>query len=164
MSRAFKRLNMSDGERSVFLAYCAVAMFGAGLSFVIINGLGGGETVLRKFTAYDLWSMVAGTVGAPAGLYISRRWFGGSGIIGWARMLVGVPCVAFFGGIAGGTLALPFYGTMFGPFSVAMTFWAMPLLALFFVLMLVATHMLFAVYHRERDTLFRMPPDDGIPA
>jgi len=164
MSRTLTRLNMTDGERSVLLAYGAVAMSGAGLSFVIINGLGGGETVLRMFSAYDLWSMVAGTVGAPMGLYISRRWFGGPGIVGWVRMLIGVPCVAFFGGIAGGTLALPFYGTMFGPFSVAMIFWAMPLVAFFFLLILVATHMLFAVHHRERDTLFRMPQDDGIPA
>lgn len=164
MTRApANRMNMTDGERSVLLAYCAIAFFGAGLSFVIINNLGGGQSVVRTFTGYDLWSMLAGTVGAPVGLFLARRWFGHPGIPGLARAIAGMPMMAFFSGTVGGTMALPFYGTMFGPFSILVTFWAMPIVAAFFFVMLMAVHQLFAVYHRERETLFAMPPDDGIP-
>jgi hypothetical protein len=74
----------------------------------------------------------------------------------------GFGVVSFAAAVSAGTLALPGYGTMFAPFAAALTFWELPLLLLFWVIVMTASHMLYAIWRRERDTLFVLH-DDGIP-
>ena len=57
--------------------------------------------------------------------------------------------------VAGGTLALPFFETMFGPLALAGTFIAYPLIAGFWLLNLILAHVARGAYLRERDTIFK---------
>ncbi len=156
------RLTLSDGERSVMLAFIGVSLFGAGLSFTIVNRLGGEDSILRALGAYDYWVILAGALGAALGLFIGQDRLGHAGWPGARRALFGLPVISFAAAVSAGTLALPGYGTMFGPFAAVLCFWETPLLLLFWFIILVATHMLYAIWRRERDTLF-VVHDDGIP-
>lgn len=160
--RALRRLSLSDGERSVLLAFIGVAIFGAGLSFTVVNRLGGSDTILRALGAYDYWIILAGALGAAVGLYIGSPRLGHPGLLGFRRALFGYVVVTFAATVVAGSLALPGYGTMFGPFAAILTFWETPLLLAFWATVLVACHLLFAIWRRERDTLFVIH-DDGIP-
>jgi hypothetical protein len=150
----FKRLKMTDGEQSILFALFAVAVFGACVAFSVVSQLGGGREIIRPLTGYDLWSIFAGASGSAIGLYLARSWFGHPGLHGIGQAAVGVLWVSFLGSIIGGTLALPFYGTMFGPFSVIVTMFGAPLLALFWVCTLLGAHVLVGKWRRERDTIF----------
>ncbi|MCW1951376.1 MAG: hypothetical protein KIH44_008410, partial [Octadecabacter sp.] len=54
----------------------------------------------------------------------------------------------------GGTLGLPLYGTMFGPFIVVVTLLGAPILAMLWAFTLLGIHILLASYQRERDSIF----------
>jgi hypothetical protein len=62
--------------------------------------------------------------------------------------------VTFIGSLIGGTLGLPFYGTMFGPFIVVVTLMGAPLLAMLWAFNLLGAHVLLGIYRSERDTIF----------
>ncbi|MEY1555973.1 hypothetical protein AB3Y40_10105 [Yoonia sp. R2331] len=163
MLRRIKRwISLSDGERSIVLAYIGVALFGAGLSFTVVNNLGGEDTILRTLTPYDYWVILSGALGAAVGLYFGGKWFGRAGWAGLRHGAVGLCVTTFAASVAAGTFALPGYGTMFGPFAAVLTFLESPLLLVFWVSILTACHLLFATWRRERDTLFAIH-DDGIP-
>jgi hypothetical protein len=149
-----KRLRITDGEQSILFALFVVAVFGAGVAFVVVNQLGGSEHIIRPLTAYDIWSICSGAFGAAIGFYLGRDWFGFPGLRGVGQACLGIVVVSFIGSIVGGTIALPFYGTMFGPFSVAITMVGAPLLAVFWSCSLMSAHLLVAVWRRERDTIF----------
>jgi len=51
-------------------------------------------------------------------------------------------------------MALPLYGTMFGPFTLFVSLFSAPLLALLWVNVLVGAHFLLAIWRTERDTIF----------
>ena len=164
ISSAIKRMNLTEGERSLLLAYGVVSLFGAGISFTIVNQLEGNAGMLRVLSFYDIWMIFAGMFGACSGLYFARGWMGHAGSRGLLDMLKAIGLTSFAAAIVGGTLALPFYGTMFGPFLLGLTFWGHPLLALFWVATLVGVHVLFRFWREERDSIFRKLEDDGIPA
>ena len=160
-----KRLfGSTEGERGLILAGIGVAMFGAALSFSVVNRLGGDPEIIRISGLYDLWSIVAGSVGAVAALYIGRGSFGYPGALGWSRAFVGIGFVTFVGALIGGTLALPIFGTMFGPFALALTLFAHPPLGFFWVFILVCTHLLAINYRRERDSVFGIHSQDTLLA
>ena len=153
-------LSLSRGERGLYSAYIIVAMFGAGLSFIAINRLGGHTEILRALTIYDYWAIVSGAIGATAALFIGRRWFGQPGGRGLFMALCGIPVISFIGGLIGGTVALPIYGTMFGPMALAVTLYNNPLVAVLWTSNLLSAHYLFLAYRRERDTVFLEPSDE----
>ena len=157
-----RRLRLTEGERSVAMAYIGIGLFGAGLAFNVVNGLGGSDNILRPLTPYDFWMIASGALGADLGLYLSRNRFGHPGAAGAAMALLGALLLTFSATIIAGTLALPGYGTMFGLLAVGVSFWSSPFLALVWTIMLAACHLLFAIWRRERDTLFVIL-DDGIP-
>jgi len=144
----------SDGERGVYLAYAIVSLFGALLSFLVINQLGGSSEILRPLGLYDLWSIASGAVGASIGLYVGRRWLGGTGLSGWLKALVAIPVISFIAALAGGTLALPIYGTMFGPMALAVTFYENVIVFVFWTWTVLIAHILFISYRKERASVF----------
>lgn len=158
------RLALTDGEQSLCLAYFSVGIFSAGLAFIVVNQLSGGAAVFRPLSAYDLWVIFAGAVGGCAGLFLGRRWMGHNGVLGFIRALVGMFIVSFLGALIGGTLALPLYGTMFGPFSLIVALIGAPQLAMFWGVILLSAHFLICVWRRERDTVFGAPQNTGMPA
>lgn len=158
-----QRFWLTEGERGVLLAYIGVAVFGAGLAHTVVNNLGGNHEILRTLTTYDIWMILSGALGADIALYVSRDKFGQPSGAGLGQALIGMFTVTFIAAVVAGTFALPGYGTMFGPFAAFVTFWASPLLLIFWGMMLLATHWLYARWRSERDTVFAEPEDDGLP-
>ncbi len=144
----------STGERGIYLAYCVVGVFGAVLAFLVVNQLAGNEQILSKVGAYDLWAIVSGAVGATSGLYLGRRWLGGPGLAGWLNALVAIPVVSFMGSLVAGTIALPIYGTMFGPLALAVTLYENVIVLFLWIWTVLVTHSLFCEYRKERLTIF----------
>ncbi len=145
---------LTDGEQSVILALSGIAFFGAIVAFIVVNQLGGGNEIIRSLSYYDYWIICCGAIGAPAGALLARDWFGHPGLRGLARAATGALIVSFLASIIAGTLALPFYGTMFGPFSLVVTMLGAPLLAVIWISMLLGAHFLVAAWRRERETIF----------
>lgn len=68
--------------------------------------------------------------------------------------------ISFVGALFGGTLALPFYGTMFGPFTLVVTLIKAPILALLWTSSLLSAHFMIKVRRDERDSvLYAALPD-----
>ena len=152
--RPFQSDALTQGERSIALAYFGVAFFGGALGLNVVVSLGGAAALIAPFNAYDYWLMFSGVLGGIAGLFVGRDWMGHDGLAGIGRALIGIIWISFVGALVGGTLALPFYGTMFGPFIVIVTLLGAPLLAMLWAINLMGIHMLFGVYQRERDSIF----------
>lgn len=148
------RLYLTEGERSVVFALFGIGFFGAIISFVVVNQLGGGQHIIRPLAPYDYWIICSGAIGAPVGAFLGRDWFGHPGHAGILRASAGVLIVSFLASVVAGTLALPLYGTMFGPFSMIVTMVGSPMLAVIWVSMLLGAHLLVGVYRRERETIF----------
>lgn len=159
-----ERWVLTDGEKGMLFAYIALAAFGAGLAHIVVNDLGGDDVILRSLSGYDIWMVLSGAIGADIGLYSVRHRLGHGGMAGMWSALRGALILTMVATIVAGTLALPGFGTMFGPFAAFVTFWASPLLLLFWCMMLLATHLLFARWRIERDTIYVTPTDDGLPA
>lgn len=159
-----RMLLLTEGERGLFLAYVGVAVFGAGLAHTVVNNLGGQDEILRRLSAYDFWMILSGALGADAGLYAARDRFGQAGLIGVRDAIIGGVTATLVATVVAGTLALPGFGTMFGPFAAGVAFWKSPLLLAFWCTMLLSAHLLFAKWRQERQTLFAAPQDDGLPA
>ena len=162
--RVLKQFRLSDGERALVLAYLGVGIAGAFLSFIIVNEIGGGEDIVRSFGLLDLWMMVSGVIGSCLALSFSFKDLGHGGWWGAKHLMRAIVAVTVTGAVIGGTLALPLYGTMFGPLLVVMTLAAHRLLAVFWIATIIAAHFGHLIWRRERDSLFAVPEDDGIPA
>ena len=164
MSRVVRILSLSEGERSLLAAFVAVALFGAGLAFVVVTRLNGIDILLHPISLYDCWLIVSGAAGGILGLRLSLPYLGQAGPRGVVLAAVSVPYSVVIGAVVAGTFALPGFGTMFGPFAALMAFLDNPLLFAFWTVSIGAAHVLIMVWRRERDSLFALPPDDGIPA
>lgn len=147
-------LRPSTGEKRLLAAIFCVGLCGALLSFVIVTQMGASKQYLRAMTHADAWFYFSGIAGALGGLYLGRDWFGHSGIAGTIRFIGGIIVVSFTGGLIGGSLAIPLYGTMFGPLMVGLTLWGNPALGIFWLAALTASHVLVRTWRRERRSLF----------
>ena len=152
-------LRPTTGEKRLLAAGMGVGICGGIVAFTIVTQLGQNKAMLRSVTDADLWFVTCGVVGALGGLYLGRRWMGHAGLTGALRCLAGLLVVSFAGALIGGTLALPFYGTMFGPMMFGLTLAANPAVALLWLNTLICTHCLIRVWRRERDMIF-----DPLPA
>jgi hypothetical protein len=156
-------LSPTSGEKRLLAAALAVGLAGGVIIFAIVTQMGDNKALLRSLTGADLWFVVAGVLGSLCALYIGRDWFGHRGLRGTLKAVAGILSISFMGTIIGGTLALPFYGTMFGPMMFGVTLAAYPVLALIWLNALVAAHLLFMIWRREiwcreRDSSFERLP------
>jgi len=152
--RLRRRITMTEGEQSILLAYLGVAFLGGVLALNVVASLGGQDTVFHRFSSYHWWVMISGGFGGSAGLYMGSNWMGLPGLRGVTFAIIGTVWISFLGGLVGGTLAFPFYGTMFGPFSLFVTLFSTPLLVTFWVCTLMASHYFLMVWRVERETIF----------
>lgn len=152
--RIFRRIarlfTLTEGERSILLAAISASVFGAVLAFNFVMTLGGQMAMLNMLSAYELWVTMSGAIGALAGLYLSRNWMGHAGWRGLVRACAGIISTSMTRAVVGGTLALPFYGTMFGPFTLVMTLIGAPILAILWISTLACAHFLLATWRSER--------------
>jgi len=123
-------LERSDAVRAARdLGYSLVvaAVLGGLICIAALVRLGGHGA---SFGLYQLWIVVCGALGAPIALMLARDEFGRAGLGGLARAVAGTLWVSLFAAVIAGTLALPLYGTMFAPLSLAVTFTDLPVLGL----------------------------------
>ncbi len=118
------------------------AGYGSMVSYIALLRISGGDYFATGFGAYQWWIVICGGIGAALGLLIARDRFGRVGIKGMGRAAVGALWVSLIGAVIAGTLALPVYGTMFGPFSLVVTFVAKPVLALVWFGILALIHLM----------------------
>ncbi|SEM52805.1 hypothetical protein SAMN04488003_101428 [Loktanella fryxellensis] len=156
MKATFARLHPSTpGERRMLAAMLVLAACGGVLCLMVATQMGEVKTLRRSLTAADAWFCVAGSLGALAGFRAGRGWLGHAGVGGAVRAACGALIVSFVGALVAGTLALPFYGTMFGPLMFALTLLGHPVLAAVWLAVLGTSHRMMRDWRRERDSLFR---------
>lgn len=155
MLLSLSRLHLSEGERAILTSCLTASVIGAWIAYVVEHRLAGGQSLLALPTLYDVWLLLAGGVSAVAAIYLGHRWLGHSGLKGLGRTIVGALVITFVAALIGGTIALPIYGTMFGPLALVGTFVDQPLLLLLWVTAVLGSNLAFGLYRRERDTIFR---------
>ena len=107
---------------SVVLAAGLIFVSGAALGLVGVSRLAEGSLPL----SYGLWVALSGAVGAWAGLAASWQDFGWPGLRGAFRAMAGGFKFSLTAAVAGGTMVLPAFGTMFAPLAVFVTLLAVP--------------------------------------
>lgn len=142
------------GEQGRLAAFAIVGIFGAVIGFLVAMHLSQGSVLVDGFAAYDVWMIFAGALGSMAGLYLAGQKFGQPGLKGMLMAIIASIWVSFMGSLVGGSLMLPLYGTMFGPFTLAMTLAAKPLFAVLWFANLFGAHLLLTYWQRERDSIF----------
>jgi hypothetical protein len=148
-------LTLSQGERLRRTAYAVTAVIGAVLALAVAVRLGHGDEPEWTLSTYDVWVTLAGFAGGFVGLRLTEHLFGHPGWRGALRALGGIVLICLTTPIVAGSLALPLYGTMFGPFMFGTTLFAVPLLGLIWAGTLLAVHFCLAPWRRERESLFR---------
>ena len=118
------------------LASGLILASGATLALVAVLRLAGGALPL----SYGLWVALSGAVGAWAGLAVSWEDFGWPGFRGAFRAILGGIKFSLIAAIAGGTMVLPVFGTMFAPLAVCITLLAVPAAAVGLLATLALTH------------------------
>jgi hypothetical protein len=141
---------MTDGERCMALAYLVVSLFGCGMAFVTVTQMSDGDILERSLTLYERWVVLSGGIGGGVGLFLAGEKMGQQGARGHLRAIPAVIWVSFVGALIAGTLALPLYGTMFGPFTLGVTLAGAPVLAALWFANLFGAHVLIAAWRAER--------------
>jgi hypothetical protein len=147
----------TQGERFRQIAYAAVAVSGALLALAVTLRLGHKADTPFTLSTYHLWVTLAGLAGGFVGLRVTEHFFGHPGAWGVLRALGGIIIICLTAPVITGSLALPLYGTMFGPFMFGTTLVALPLLGIIWAVTLLAVHLCLAPWRRERDSLFTAP-------
>ncbi len=154
-----RKTRFTDGERSLALAYVVVALFGAGMAFVAVSQLSQGAIIARPMTWYETWIVLTGALGGVAALKFAGDKMGRPGWRGHVRAVMGSLWVSFVGALIAGTLSLPLYGTMFGPFTLGVILAGSPILAGLWFANLMSAHLLISAWCIERDSIFIENPD-----
>lgn len=149
-ARIVKAIHLTRGEKSLAMAYAAVVAMSAGMTILVMSGVEGENAIPPEPTWYDNWVIVAGALSGGIALYLARNWMGVLGAIGFARAIVGSIVVAFVAAVVAGTLILPVYGTVFGPFLLISEFVATPWLAVLWFAVALAAHFLISKWTEER--------------
>ena len=149
---AFLRtLTLSDGEQCLVLAYLCTGLFGAATAMITVTQLAEAGRMPAQFSLYEQWVIVCGAIGAMSAFGLSGPRFGREGLSGVFSAVRGALWVSIVGSVIAGTLALPLYGTMFGPITLAVILAQSPILALCWFANLIAAHILLRGFRVEQD-------------
>ena len=140
--------DFTQGERRMIVGYITTGAFGAVVALLVVFRLGEEEIFRRGLSLYEIWILVAGALGAMLAM---RMTLGRPGLRDPALGILGA---SFLGAIIAGTLALPLYGTMFGPFAMFVVFVGSPFTALLWFANLILVHFMMRLWHAERDSIF----------
>ena len=151
---AFQLNGLSNGDKAMALTAVVFFVVSTLVSSAVVNVLHPTNNPSAMMTAAQLWFVTAGVVGAFVARILAHRWFGLPGPVGWLQAGVGCIMVTTLAGIIGGTIALPIYGTMFGPMMVTVTLAADPLLTMSWFAALMSSHLSARVIRDERDCTF----------
>lgn len=155
-----KPRRLTVGERALVWAYLTVSMFGVAFGLIVVLRLDPAAFFSRGMTVYEYWILVSGALGVCLALRISREKFG---LPGLRDTLVGMVMVTFVAPIIAGTLALPLYGTMFGPMTLAIIFYVAPVTAALWFTSLTGVHFMLRRWQVERNSIFGAPEPSKRP-
>ena len=144
----------TEGERSFVLAHAATAMLGALLAFNAVMRMRQDAFFAQPMSVYGIWIVLSGALGGALGLYLNRHRMGQVGSAGAVQALSAIVMSNVTGAVICGTLALPLYGTMFGPFALIMILVSSPMVFVLWLANQFAAHLLLARFHAERDSIF----------
>lgn len=147
------RNQITEGARARMSAFAMAGVSSGGLGFLAVLHLDQ-MAIFDPLSAYQYWVLASSAVGGILALYLAGDRIGRSGTLGFLQGIAGGIWLTFVGALIGGTLALPLYGTMFGPFIVLVTLLGAPFIAFVWVCNLVALHLLMRRYQAERDSIF----------
>ena len=150
--------HMTRGERAMLYSYFMTALYGAALCFVTVAGIAHLNGFLVPRSIFHIWVLVAGALGACYGLKACLSWLGHDGVRGWLGAAAGTLIIAFVAAIIAGTLVLPLYGTMFGPFTLLIAIIERPFIAVLWVAGFARVHLWVLEWRHERDSIFRERP------
>ncbi|MEM1233707.1 MAG: hypothetical protein AAGH70_06235 [Pseudomonadota bacterium] len=148
----------SPAERTVMTAGAGIAACGCLLAGEALKGLQGFEYFVGP-TAGGWISALCAAAGAIIGTLLMRQRFGGRGLQGGLNAVLAGLLATFLMGIVAGTLVLPIFGTMFGPWLILTTVLAKPWLSLPWLLSLYALNLAMKEYRDERDSVFNFVPE-----
>lgn len=152
-------LTLSAGEQSLAFGFAKVCLAGALTAVTTADMLLQGALDHGVF----VWSILCGALGVGWALVVCIRWLGHSGRIGVFKFVFAALSIGFVGAVAAGSLILPIYGTMFGPFALTMAFVNVPGLALIWFVSIGAAHCAAIRWREEHDTIFHveLPETEG---
>ncbi|MEM1375054.1 MAG: hypothetical protein AAGF78_11810 [Pseudomonadota bacterium] len=135
-----------------------VAACGSLLASEALMGLKGLEYLVGP-TAGDWILAMCAAAGALIGTLLMRARFGERGLRGALNAVFAGFVATFLMGIVAGTLVLPIFGTMFGPWLILTTAMTKPWLLLPWSLSLFGMHLAAMEYRDERDSVFNFVPE-----
>lgn len=148
----------SPAERTIMTAGVGVAACGSLLASEALEGLKGLEYFVGP-TAGDWILVLCAAAGAVIGTLLMRQRFGGRGLRGGLNAVLAGFLATFLMGIVAGTLVLPIFGTMFGPWLILTTVLMKPWLLLPWTLSLFGLHLAAQEYRDEQDSVFNFVPE-----
>lgn len=146
----FHPISFSPGERALGLALGVIGLAGGLAAVTAVRFLTGAPIG----QSHLIWCTFSGLVGAVWSTILCLKWMGHRGAIGWAQFTLALAGITFMTSLVAGSLILPIYGTMFGPFSAAMMFIDAPLVALAWCGATLCGHLIIIKWRQERDTIF----------
>lgn len=148
--------DMTAGERGLIEAYFAMIVVSALSAVLVVAHLDGGTLVAPW--PYLAWVVACGGLGGLAAMRMVRDRIGLPGPRGIVGSISAAVVATVVIGIVAGSLMLPIYGTMFGPFSLVVTLLASPGLAVAWIGCFVLVHLRVRLWHIERDSIFACRP------
>ncbi len=152
-SRSDSNARFTYGQRRAFGGYVVSALMGGILGVFMALKLATDKGFDNALSVGQLWLILASAAGAVLGLYFVRNLFGRAGAIGFLWASLGGLALIFVGGIAGGTIALPGFGTMFGVLLLVSTIVEAPLTVLVIWGAVMIIHLQFRDYVKERNSI-----------
>lgn len=150
---------LTGGERNFVCAVVAIGLFAGVLAIDVVTGLAADHAQIREMNFFTFWTIFVGIVGGVSGFLSSyRRYFGFDGVGGWLRAFFGGLIVSGIAAVVGGTLILPYYGTMFAPMKLIIVMFEVPAFAILWVAMVICINKLMQQWRQERDSIFTAAP------
>ena len=128
----------SFGELRRRRALLVIAVFGGLIAYAVVAHVG--APAMSRMGTYQYWTILSGMLGAGIAYRTGEGHLGLPGWKGGIRAVAAGVWITLAGAAIGGTLALPFYGTMFGPLLVIVTMIEVPALFALWCIALLGAH------------------------
>ncbi|MEJ8560201.1 hypothetical protein QTO30_02390 [Yoonia sp. GPGPB17] len=148
--RLAEKFYLTRGEKAYVLGFVVIIVIAPLVALVVMAGLAAPYTLAIEPANFVYWVAISGAISAGVGLYLARGWMGNLGMMGLARAVVGSVVLTLIAAVIGGSLTVPFEGTLYAPLMVVSAFIAKPWLAAIWFAGTFGAHYLMSVVEEER--------------
>ena len=134
-------------------AYSLVTILCAAVAVHVVNTAGVGTFDPR-------WAALGGGVGGIGALYAASSWFGGRGLFGIVRAIVGIIVTAIIASVVAGAVIMPIYGAFYAPIVLATALATQPLLLAAALIVMGLVHSLMIPRAFQDDLFAALPVAD----